>query len=211
MKFKNWNKEDLQGEWEFSIKIDGVRCHNINGQHLSRKNKPLHNIPKIDFEIAEIFCGSFKKTIENTRTFTKEKTILEEHIYPLHPIIDNRLIIGTFNNPTKEFILNTFNKYRSLGHEGLILKQSDIRLKVISEISYDVKITGILEGKGKYIGKLGKFVTEMGKVGTGLTDEEREKYWTPDIIGETIEVVCKELTPDGKFRQPRFKRIRWDK
>ena len=41
MKFELWSKEDLIGIWEFSIKIDGVRCHNNNNVHLSRKNKSL--------------------------------------------------------------------------------------------------------------------------------------------------------------------------
>lgn len=211
MKFELWNKEDLKGVWTISIKIDGVRCHNINGQHFSRKNKPLYNIPKFNGEIAEIFCGSFKKTIEATRTFTKEMEILPEHIYELHPNLDKRLILGDFNNPTKEFITETFEKYHSLGYEGLILQQGNKRLKVKNEETHDVKITGILEGKGRNKGRLGKFVTEMGKVGTGLTDLERIEYWNPNIIGETIEVKCMEITPYGKFRQPRFIRMRYDK
>jgi DNA ligase-1 len=211
MKFKLWEKEDLKGSWEISIKIDGVRCHKIDGQYISRKNKPLYNIPDLDFEVAEIFCGSFKTTIENVRTFTKEKTILSEHVYTLSPEIDDRLLIGEYINPSKEFITSLFNKYHNLGHEGLILRQGDKRLKVKNEETYDVKILNIFEGKGRLAGKLGGFITEMGNVGTGLNDEERVLYFNKDIIGETLEVECMQLTPDGKFRHPRFVRIRYDK
>ena len=211
MKFKLWNKEDLEGSWEISIKIDGVRCHNTPDGKFSRKGKELYNIPDFEGGIAEIFCGSFKETIENTRTFTKEKTILNSHVYNLHPFIDKRLLIGEFENPTKEIIQELFEKYHSLGYEGLILFNGKDRLKVKNKETFDVKIIGIFEGKGRNKGRLGGFITEMGNVGTGLTDEDRIKYYTKDIIGETIEVGCMELTPDGKFRHPRFIRMREDK
>ncbi len=211
MKFKLWNKEDLEGIWEISIKIDGVRCHNINGEYVSRKNKPLYNIPKkLNFEIAEIFCGDFKSTIENTRTFKKEMIVLTEHVYQLSPKIDERLLLGEYKNPTKEQITEIFNNI-SKKYEGLILKQGDILLKVKSEETVDVKIIDIFEGKGRNIGKLGGFITEFGKVGTGLTDKDRKEFYTKSIIGETIEVKCMEFTSDGKFRHPRFVRIRYDK
>jgi len=49
----------------------------------------------------------------------------------------------------------------------------------------------------------------MGNVGTGLTDDQRRQFWAKPPL--TIEVECMELTPDGKFRHPRFKRERFDK
>jgi len=211
MKFNLWNKEDLKGNWEISIKIDGVRCHNTPEGKLSRKGKPLYNIPDFSGEVAEIYCGSFKETIIKTRTFTKEFTINKEDIYELHPNLDSRLFITTVTNPTKEFILELFDKYRSEGHEGLILKQNDKRLKVKNEETYDVTVTGIFEGKGRNKGRLGGFTTELGNVGTGLTDEERVEYYSPTLIGQTIEVSCMEMTPDNKFRHPRFIRLREDK
>ncbi len=212
MKFKPWNKKDLKGEWEISIKIDGVRCHNIDGVYKSRADKPLHNVPSTkEFEIAEIFCGDFKTTIENTRTFLTEKTILDEHIYPLHPQIDIRLCVGTFDNPTKELIQELFKKYHSLGYEGLILKQNEKRLKVKNSETFDVEVLGIFEGEGRLKGMLGGFITSMGNVGSGLNDVERFAYFTQNMIGEIIEVECMELTPDGKFRHPRFVRRREDK
>jgi len=212
MKFKSWNNKDLKGVWEFSLKIDGVRCHNINGEFKSRKDKPLYNIPSTkEFEIAEIYCGDFKTTIENTRTFLTEKTILNDNIYILEPIIDPRLYLRTVTNPSKELIQDLFNHYHALGYEGLILKQGEKRLKVKNQETHDVVITGIFEGEGRLKGMLGGFTTDMGNVGSGLTDIDRREYFTENIIGETVEVECMELTPDGKFRHPRFVRIRYDK
>ena len=211
MKFKLWEEEDLEGMWEISIKIDGVRCHNTKEGKISRKGKNLYNIPDFDGEIAEIFCGNFKTTIENTRTFTKEKTISKEEIFTLYPIIDKRLLIGIYNNPTKKQIKDLFKQYHKLGHEGLILRQEDKRLKVKNKETFDVVITGIFEGRGRNKGRLGGFITDKGNVGTGLSDEDRVNYYTNDLIGTTIEVECMELTPDGKFRHPRFVRLREDK
>jgi ATP-dependent DNA ligase len=211
MKFKIWDGTDLKGEWLISIKIDGVRCHKINGRFMSRKNKPLYNIPDIDFEIAEIFCDSFKETIENTRTFRSEKTIKPEHVFILEPKLDERLIIGKFTDPTKEKISDLFTGATAWGHEGLILQNGDIRLKVKGKETFDVKILRIFEGKGKHIGRLGGFVTDKGKVGTGFTDEERTAYFTDNLIGETVEVSCMHLTEEGKFRHPVFVRLREDK
>jgi ATP-dependent DNA ligase len=50
----------------------------------------------------------------------------------------------------------------------------------------------------------------MGKVGTGFSDAMRKEDWN-SRIGEFIEVECMQLTPDGKFRHPRFLKRRWDK
>jgi hypothetical protein len=214
MKFKTWDKKDLIGTWNFYIKIDGVRCHKKPEGYYSRANKQLHNIPEdLEFEVAEIYCGDFKTTIENTRTFTKKMVILKEDVYELLPNIDKRLCIGNYDNPTAEFIHNMFKKIHSLGHEGLILhnEETNIRLKVKSEETCDVKVIGIFEGKGRNKGKLGGFITEKGRVGSGLNDIDRELYFTENMIDKTIEVKCMELTPAGMFRQPIFVRLREDK
>ena len=61
---------------------------------------------------------------------------------------------------------------------------------------------------------MGALITEMGKVGTGFTDINREWWADPcrDLpVPYIIEVECMGLTKNGKFRHPRFKRIRWDK
>lgn len=211
MKFEVWNKEDLKGLWEIYLKIDGVRCHKTSKGTFSRNGKLLYNIPNLNFEVAEIFCGSFKSTIENTRTFKKEMFIKNEEVFELLPNIDKRLKIDSILNPTKEVIQSIFNKYHNLGHEGLILFNGTKRFKVKNEETFDIKILDIFEGKGKNINKLGGFITEMGNVGTGLTDKDRINYYSKNMIGQTIEVKCMEITADGKFRHPVFLRLREDK
>jgi hypothetical protein len=213
MKFKNWNNEDLKGIWQIFIKIDGVRCHKIEGKYFSRNNKLLYNIPEFDGEVAEIYCGSFKDSIINTRTSSKEMTIKKEHIYELLPNIDKRLVIGIYENPSKEFINSLLQEQLSKGNEGLILLQDNKRIKVKSCYSEDVLIKGFIEGNGKYVNTLGAIMTEFGNVGTGLTDEDRNIIWNnkETLLDTYIEVEFMEKTPDNKFRHPRFKRLRPDK
>ncbi len=210
MKYKTWGKEDLIGDWEFSYKIDGVRCHNTTNGHRSRSDKPLYNIPNFEGSVAEIFCGDFKTTIEKTRTSSKEMLILPEEVYTLVPL-DSRLYIGQYTNPTKEFIEDKMAGAIHLGYEGLVLKKDTVRLKVKPKENYDVTITDIFEGKGKYKNKLGGFVTQMGNVGSGFSDKEREELFKTSLIGTIVEVSCMQLTADGKFRHPVFVRLRPDK
>lgn len=182
LKFKTYDGRPLHGEWTCSIKIDGVRVHKTEQGMYSRAGKPLYNIPDFMGSVAEVFCGSFEKTIENTRT-KSEKSISPDEVYPLLPWIDPRLLIEVLFDPTAAEINKHFNNAIANGHEGIILRQGDICYKVKPVETYDVIITGIYPGKGKNTGKLGGFITEMGKVGTGLTDYQRELYNDTYYIG----------------------------
>lgn len=222
LKAKLWDGTDLKGEWFITIKIDGVRAFWCpKEQHwFSRAAKPLYNIPKpLDPYITwdcEIFHNSFKETISATRSFDSDELMLPESaIYSLDEAnrIDSRLNLGTICNPTAHYINILMKKMCEQGHEGLVLRRGKTWLKVKPEETHDVLITDVIEGTGKYIGMLGAFVTHMGKVGTGLDDIERKTFWEQrdSMIGQTIEVSCMHLTDTGKFRHPRFVRLRPDK
>lgn len=213
MKFKVWKKNNLIGKWDISIKIDGVRCHNTTEGKISRKGKPLYNIPEFKGEIAEIYCGTFEKTINKTASSKKANTVLPDEIYILQPEVDKRLRLKTLENPTVEQINKIFQAVRNHGYEGLVLKNGDKYLKVKPEETIDVPITGFYEGKGRNVGRLGGFITTQGRVGSGLTDVQRQEYWDNKeaLMGETVEVSCMQFTKTGKFRHPRFVRLRPDK
>ena len=90
----------------------------------------------------------------------------------------------------------TFNSYLAAGQEGIILKAIDApwedkrvkhQLKFKGELECDLRICGVEEGTGKYVGKLGAIVCESeesadGKyitvnVGSGFSDEQRVDLW----------------------------------
>jgi DNA ligase-1 len=210
IKAKLWDKSDLKGAWEATLKLDGVRVLFTEDGPISRKGKPLYNIPTNHSLVdCEVFTGSFKETITAVRTINSN-TVPLSNLYSLDPI-DSRLKLGILTDPTVEEITTLLSKVNSEGHEGLVLRKDSTWLKVKPEETFDVQVTGLVEGTGKYVGKLGAMLTPMGKVGTGFTDQERQDFWSNSIISETIEVSCMELTEDGKFRHPRFVRVRYDK
>ena len=118
------------------------------------------------------------------------------------------------------------------GFEGLMIKPNDnyyeckrshAWLKIKPFIEVTLKIIDIQEGTGKHSGKLGAFHVEGnddGKffslsVGSGLTDEEREKFWgsKDKLIGRLVEIRADAITQsiEGEhysLRFPRFKNFR---
>lgn len=226
MKFKDWDGKDLEGVWMFTFKIDGVRVEKHNGKKLSRGGKPLFNIPNFKGDIAEVFCGSWNETVSKVRTASKKMKISSDEIYKLMPQIDERLIIlRSVKNPTANFIESHKSRAEFLGYEGLVLQRLDKKeafVKVKQSYTKDTKIIGFVEGKGKFKGMLGKFLTENGGVGIGyrnaapeerLTIRKRIEYWNrrKELLGTYIEVMCMYMTDKNMFFQPRLVRLRPDK
>lgn len=215
IKCKKWNGKDLRGEWAVYRKLDGVRALVIRERVVSRKGKPLYNLDRhaTRFTDAEVWLGDFKRTIQAVRTSSRAVAIPRSAIYPLDPP-DVRLILRWTANPTAAAIRVLLKRYKRKGEDGLVLRQGDRWLKVKHEDTYDVKVTGVLPGKGKHRGRLGALLTTMGRVGTGFSDKlrgEKRNALALHWVGKTIEVACTQLTPAGKFRHVRFVRVREDK
>lgn len=223
MKFKNWDGKDLKGDYIITIKIDGIQARRVNKVHdifVSKNNIVLKNIPCPNFpdgEIFEIFngdCGDTWSVLSGPEG--ERKRITQKQVYKLFPVIDERLVLLTkVTNPTAKMIQTWFTKVRFDGHEGLVLRplNGGTFIKVKANYTVDTKVISFVEGKGRLKGKLGKFVTENGGVGVGMTDKQREHFWRVKklLIGTTIEVKCMEMTKNNKFRQPRFVKLRPDK
>lgn len=216
-KAKDWNGKDLKGVWDITYKIDGVRALSDGHKVTSRNGKPLYGCDHLasSFQDAEIYCGDFKSTIETVRT-QHGTHVHPSCVFALHPVIDERLIIEEcVPNPTAKQIEGWLRHATSLKYEGIVLRNPTtgewIKHKPVR--TYDVTVTGYTEGKGKFAGMLGKLHSDMGDVGTGFSDYERKVLWDgrDGLVGMTVEVECMELTPGGKFRFPRYVRMRFDK
>jgi DNA ligase-1 len=206
IKPKLYSGQSLKGLWVFSKKLDGVRAILVDGKYVSRNNKPLHNLEDMSGNDLEIFLGSWEETVSTVRTINGPK-IRKEYGFSLNPL-DPRLFIEEINDPTAEQVEEHLEKVLASGAEGLVLRKKDLWYKVKPVETYDVPVIGFIPGKGKYLDLLGAFITPLGNVGTGLSDTQRESL--KDYRG-MIEVSCMSLTPSGKFRHPRFVRIRPDK
>jgi hypothetical protein len=207
-----WKGNDLQGYWRFTRKIDGVKAikHN-DGRVVSRAGKPLYNLGFLLPGEYEIYRNNWETSVSLVRTQSPTQ-INPDDVYSIaYPAIDGRLDMGGFDDPYAALIRATMVEAIANGFEGLVLYGPDDQvLKVKPVKTYDVKVTGVISGKGKYLGKLGALITPMGNVGTGFTDLERNVAFGA-WEHQTIEVECMGLTPNGKFRHPRFLRLRFDK
>ena len=138
-----------------------------------------------------------------------------------------------FDNPKGQAKFAKMNKEAlEMGYEGLMIKpkndlyeckRSHAWLKIKPFIEVTLKVTSIQEGTGKHEGKLGAFTvegTDDGKffslsVGSGLTDEDREKFWLDrdKLVGRLIEIRADAITQSldsetYSLRFPRFKNFR---
>jgi len=150
-----------------------------------------------------------------------------------HPT-DTARLCETYHRGTYGSAQEMCNQYVAKGgFDGLILRDPDglwtagsgttgeiIKLKNV--VTYDLRVVGVEEGKGKYKGTLGSLICKgpKGNVSvSGMTDAERDLWWrtrdmtpvTDSIIGCIVEVHALGFTEAGSLREPRFKGIRYDK
>lgn len=192
-----------------AVKLDGVQAMlNSSGEVVARSGKRLHNIdPRLlkPGRKYEVYCGSFAETVSIVKSSkSKRRAVRKDELFEIFPTTDKRIVLPFRPDMVEEFFrIVTAEPW---GAEGLVIDQT---YKIKRAETYDVIVTGIVPAKpGKYTGLMGSLMTNKGRVGTGFSARQRAETWT---IGEVIEVECMELTKDGKFRKPRFKRRRWDK
>lgn len=236
-----WNGKKLEGAWRVSIKIDGVRMlRDSDGNPISRNGKPLFNLDKVPKEItdAEIYYGDWETSVSHVRSsVTDVGSVDSEHVFSLWPVLDERLDLGIHIDLEPEQVQVILEEVLKVGYEGLVVRELSGKeriFKVKPHETFDVPVTGMVMGTGKHKGRMGALITPRGKVGTGFTDKDRElwlKVFNREPCGVIldedgnvkeyrlvatsskiiIEVECWELTKDGKFRHPRYVRLREDK
>jgi len=137
----------------------------------------------------------------------------------LAPMIDS----SSCHNLWKDTVSSIWDN----GGEGLILKRRNapygaaVRnydlMKIKEELTLDLLVVGMEEGKGKYDGTLGALVLLDSKntlhTVSGMTDTMRVAWWENRemIVGKVVEVKAMKWLPDGQLREPRFVSIRYDK
>jgi ATP-dependent DNA ligase len=123
-----------------------------------------------------------------------------------------------------------FEHFFSQGEEGTILKdlnapwedkRSKHQIKFKGELECDLKVVGVEEGTGKYVGKLGALICESEdgiikvNVGSGFNDEDREKIKEQDVIGKVVAIKynarIRSKSEDESLFLPIFLEIREDK
>ena len=167
----------------------------------------------------------------NTLARKEELNNLSNTFEDVIKLVDYEII--NFDNESGQKKFSDMNKEAlDKGFEGLMIKPNDnfyeckrshAWLKIKPFIEVTLKIVDIQEGTGKHEGKLGAFHVEGdddGKffslsVGSGLTDDDREKFWAAKdkLIGRLVEIRADAVTQsiEGEhfsLRFPRFKNFR---
>ena len=231
------------------VVIDGELVHEpvegLNSQELyaltssaARKKGRHRDKLKLQFHVFDFVpLNEFMSGLTTLR-YKARRSIMDVAFVALNDLKHVKPVTVFYMGKFDEDILMTHLKQvEALGGEGLMInlmegtyecKRTKKLLKVKTFKDADVLVTGIVEGTGKNLGKLGavevKFLhngKEMTcEVGSGFTDDERLIYWEhpESIIGKVIEVKYFEVTQNEKdktkysLRFPTFQhRIRTDK
>lgn len=210
----------LTGDWEVSIKIDGIRyIRNKDRVPMTRQGTPA--LPHVGYTMPDHMedCELFRKDWSTSMSLKAgTMDVCSTDWYSLHPTDERLVLYPAAESPKHEWILKMLKWVLSQGHEGLVLKQGSKWVKVVPIRTVDVRVTGWVEGNGKNKGGIGSFTTNYGKVSCGtLTDVQRRTVWqsiqtNPSAFaGIIIEAVYREKTSGNKMRMARFSRFRTDK
>ena len=194
--------------------------HNtISEEEASRVRLVLWDCVKVD----EYENESAKTPYEETYTILSN---LLKADFEMISFVEGKIV----NN--KEEAIEHFKEMLARGEEGTILKnlhshwenarsKNCVKFKIV--IQTTMKVTDFLEGKEKYANKLGAILCESSdgivqvKVGSGLSDEDRELIWNNQSYYKEnfIEIESNGLiiADDGTYSLflPRFIEVREDK
>lgn len=171
--------------------------------------------PEIHFIIYDVLNpddlqqGESALTYKSRMEFLKKwKHIMENDCKYLNIHIVDILYSGTDHSQIEKCLQKMVDE----GKEGCIVnrdvpykcKRHNGILKVKRFYTCDLKVLRLEEGSGRLEGTLGAFVVDYKgnelRVGSGMTDEQREVFWEAgnSMIGRVIEVKYKEVSKDKK-------------
>lgn len=189
-------------------------------------NSKLEDKTCLKYVVFDIMTDSEFESQQSTRTYGDRKQMLLETIREDENVEIVPFFESTFDHDRINYWLNYAEKNDM---EGIMInldvpyqfKRTKSLIKVKKFYTLDLECINIEEGEGKNLGTLGSIVCKYGdnivKVGSGLTDEQRNHYWNnpSEIIGRIIEVKYKEITQNKNggisVQFPVFCGVRFDK
>ena len=216
-----WFVEDIGRKLPEGILLDGelyTKRGDFRGMGIVRKKNP------IDSEWKNIRYMVFDLPLVN-RPFYERYEIMTQLIkdIPYVELVEHTLI------ESEEQFNKTYKKLIDKGAEGVMLrnpdsyyeqKRSSNLLKVKDFLDDEVIVEDMEYGTGKYSNVMGNLIVRWAKhspnakkttntfrVGSGFSDEEREKWKTLFKKGTLLTIRYFELTNTGKPRFPSFQNI----
>ena len=165
------------------------------GTHLSYKERMT-----IEVLIQE------KYSVRKQRMLDMKKIFDQKHITSMDVV--EMLYEGTDDSE----IMKWLEYAESQGWEGCMLnkntpyefKRTTNLIKIKKFHTCDLRITGYVEGQGKYEGVLGSLVVDYKgnrlEIGSGFSDAERKEFWQnrEDMIGRVMQIKYKDVSKNSK-------------
>ncbi|KVE35692.1 ATP-dependent DNA ligase [Burkholderia sp. BDU5] len=187
-----------------------------------------HNAePTLQFVVFDMLTLDEFENGASFRRFEDRYNALFPYFRGFHPLDPVRLCETYMPGSYGEPVSLATHLVKQGGYDGAILRDPDGLwtagsgtdgeiIKVKAAETYDLRVVGVEEGKGKYKGTLGALVCQgpKGHVKvSGMTDAQRDEWWADPtkIVGQIVEVQCLGFTNMGSLREPRFKGVRFDK
>jgi len=212
--------DDVIVECEFIASTDGMfgsrgKCSTAHYRADFKKHKFSDNkqAKLVIFDIIDFKCFSVRKKLMkhiepvgnvSVASFTEVKFAdVEEYAKGIYASGWEGVILK-HNSHTFKF---------DTKHEKIRAKRTSLAIKVKPKPTADLKIIGVLEGRGKYVGMIGSLVLANSEgievaVGSGLSDEDRQK--PPSFyIGKIAEIKYESFYKT--YQQPVFICLREDK
>jgi DNA ligase 1 len=182
-----------------------------------RKTKPTDEARTESAENVQFHCYDI---IDETKTFEERNRFIIQNV-PRNHCIKHVQTLTSVGNHAQAKIFHT--NYLNQGYEGSILRTNDIyackrshNLRKFKDFhDTEATITGWVEGKGKRIGTIGKFLavdSEGNEFGMPVMD--KFKYLQDNFklmqgyVGKTATFTYFERTKANSYRHPLFKCIR---
>ena len=182
-----------------------------------RKTKPTDEARTESAENVQFHCYDI---IDETKTFEERNRFIIQNV-PRNHCVKHVQTLTSVGNHAQAKIFHT--NYLNQGYEGSILRTNDVyackrshNLRKFKDFhDTEATITGWVEGKGKRIGTIGKFLavdSEGNEFGMPVMD--KFKYLQDNFklmqgyVGKTATFTYFERTKANSYRHPLFKCIR---
>jgi len=216
-------RPNIRGRLIFEIMIEGLEIdsfHELNGI-LNRKYEQAEDV----YLQVHDFVPDFQRC---TMPFTKRYEFAGEIVRNMNlPSVRLSPSLGISSLPSEWYRLAA--TVQSRGGEGVILKdiaslykggkRISTLMKIKEEVTAELLCIDVIEGQGEHTGQAGKLVCESAsgmrhEVGMGYMKHDERINILRDkslIKGKVVECKAMKKLADGKYREMRFKAIRYDK
>lgn len=224
------------------IVVDGeVMSTDFNSLMSDYRRKEAGDFKQFLMAFDVLLMDDFKARSQKTPPLEKRREVLEFLVESLRDILHEKkhrplvelsyAVKGVDAEENQQVVMEFFDAQVAGGLEGIIIKdqlapyifdRSPHWVKMKPVDTWDLRVVGIQDGRGKYEGMIGALVCtgeDSGRtlnvlVGSGLSDEDRKKphgEFLEKVVEVAADCVTKNKGGGHSLRFPRFKRMRHDK